>query len=123
MLKKKEFIPPNQKKYILREKDKYKQTLFLNKTFHLGKLSRKTWLSFLMNLHVCNGCNKFHVSVINSDQEEAIAAQLVLNHGAAVTKLNGKDYFRHEGTSSKFIYGMNFLFSSRIQRQTQVLEN
>ena len=45
--------------------------------------------------------------MINSDQEEAIAAQLVLNHGAAVTKLNGKDYFRHEGTSSKFIYGKN----------------
>ena len=104
MLKKKEFIQPNQKKYILREKDKYKPTLFLNKTFHLGKLS-------LSNFNFSYFCDRNCILVINSDQEEAIAAQLVLNHGAAVTKLNGKDYFRHEGTSSKFIYGKSQLLS------------
>ena len=45
---------------------------------------------------------------IQSPQEEAVAAQLVLNNGASVTKLNGKDYFRHEGQNSEFIYGKTF---------------
>merc|ERR1712025_1446099 len=42
--------------------------------------------------------------VAQSEQQKSVAAQLVLQQGAVITQLNGKDYFRIEQTTHKFIY-------------------
>ena len=41
---------------------------------------------------------------VQNEQQKSVAAQLVLQQGAIITQLNGKDYFRIEKKTSKFIY-------------------
>ena len=52
-----------------------------------------------------------------------MAAQLVLNNGASVTKLNGKDYFRHEGESSTFIYGKLKIQNNQVLIKTKIVSD